>query len=63
MDRKQRIMKELEKTRPNDLSIGEVARRTNLLRTTASTYLKILEAKDKIEILRKAVRAIFHKKK
>lgn len=63
VDRKQRIMKELDKIHPSDLSIGEVAGRTKLSRTTASTYLKVLEAEGKIEISRKVGRATFYKKK
>jgi len=63
VDRKKRIMRELEKIHPRDLSIGEVAKRTRLSRTTASTYLKVLEAEGKIKISRKVGRATLYKKK
>jgi len=59
-DKTQKIMKELEKAHPSDLSIGEVARKTGLSRTTVSTYLKVLEAEGKIKISRKVGRAVFY---
>jgi DNA-binding transcriptional ArsR family regulator len=62
-DKKQRVLKELEKAHPSDLSIGEVAEKTKLSRTTVSMYLKVLEAEGKIEISRKVGRAIFYKLK
>jgi len=63
VDRKKRIIRELEKIHPRDLSIGEVAKKTRMSRTTASTYLKVLEAEGKIMISRKVGRAKFYKKK
>ena len=60
-DKKQRVLRELEKSHPNDLSIGEVAGRTKLSRTTASTYLKVLVAEGKIDVSRKVGRAVFYK--
>lgn len=62
-DKKQRVLAELEKVHPNDLSIGEVAKKTKLSRTTVSTYLKVLEAERKIDVSRKVGRAVFYKLK
>jgi len=59
-DKKQRVFRELEKAHPSDLSIGEVAEKTKLSRTTVSTYLKVLEAEGKIENSRKVGRAVFY---
>lgn len=56
-------MKELEKANPSDLSIGEVAEKTKLSRTTVSTYLKVLAAEGKITVSRKVGRAVFYKLK
>lgn len=62
-DKKQKIFEELEKTHPTDLSIGEVAKKTGLSRTTVSTYLKVLEAEGKIELSRKVGRALLYRLK
>lgn len=59
-EKKQRILKELKKVHPSDLSIGEVAKRTKMSRATVSTYLKVLKAEGKIKISRKVGRAIFY---
>jgi hypothetical protein len=47
-DKKLKMLKELEKVYPNELSIGEVAKKT-ISRATFSTYLKVLCAGRKIE--------------
>jgi DNA-binding IclR family transcriptional regulator len=60
-NKKLRVLKELEKVNPNDLSIGEVAKKTKLSRTTVSTYLKVLHAEGKIEVSREVGRAIFYR--
>ena len=61
MENKNKILKELERTYPGDLSIHEVAKTTKLSRPTASTWLKVLEAEGKIEVSRKVGNAVFYK--
>jgi len=63
MDNKEKIMKELERCYPNDLSIGEVAERTKLSRPTASTWLKVLDAEGGAEISRRIGAAVFYRLK
>jgi DNA-binding transcriptional ArsR family regulator len=63
MESKEKILKELERAYPSDLSIGEVARRAKVSRPTASTWLKVLEAEGKAEISRKIGAAVFYKLK
>ena len=62
-NKKQKIMKELERVYPTDLSIGEVAKKTGFSRTTVSAYLRILEAEGRIEVSRKVGRAVFYRLK
>lgn len=60
---KQKILKELEKVHPCDLSIGEVAKVTNMSDITASKYLSVLKAEGKVEISRKVGKAVFYRLK
>jgi len=60
---KERVLETIRAAYPNDLSIKEVAEKSNLSRPTASTWLKVLYAEGKIEISRKVGRAIFYKLK
>ena len=60
---KQKILKKLEESYPTDLSIGEIAKKTGLSRTTVSTYLKVLVAEGKIVHTRNVGRAIFYRAK
>jgi DNA-binding transcriptional ArsR family regulator len=62
-EKKVKILKELEKVYPCDLSIGEIAQKTQMSDPTASLYVKVLEAEGKIEISRKVGRAIFYRLK
>ena len=63
MESKEKILKELERAYPGDLSIGEVARKAKVSRPTASTWLKVLEAEGKVEISRKIGAAVFYRLK
>ena len=60
-EKKKRVLDELEKNYPIDLSIKEVSHLTGLSDPTASTYLKVLEAQGKIECSRKVGNAIFYR--
>lgn len=62
-EKKQKILKELERVYPCDLSVGEVAERVRMSDPTTSTYLKVLEAEGKIEVSRKVGNAIFYRLK
>ena len=63
VENKEKVLKELERARPNDLSIGEVAERAKLSRPTASTWLKVLGAEGKAEVSRKIGAAVFYRLK
>jgi len=56
-----RILKVLDEAYPQDLSIGEVAKRARVCRSTASMWLRVLAAERKIEVSRKVGNAIFYK--
>jgi DNA-binding Lrp family transcriptional regulator len=56
-----RILTELEKIYPLDLSIKEVSQRVGLSEPTTSTYLKVLEAQGRIEFSRKVGNAVFYR--
>ena len=62
-DKKRRILCELDKIYPLDLSIKEVSQHLGISSPTASTYLRILEAKGEIEVSRKVGNAVFYRKK
>lgn len=62
-ENKENILTVLKEAYPGDLSIGEVAQRSRLSRGTASTWLKVLKAEDKIELSRKVGRAVFYRVK
>ena len=62
-EKKKRIMTELNKIYPLDLSIKEVSRRVELSEPTTSTYLRVLEAQQAIEVSRKVGNAIFYRSK
>ena len=58
---KVKILNELEKVHPCDLSVGEVAQKARISDPTASTYLRILMAEEKLEITRKVGNAVFYR--
>jgi predicted ArsR family transcriptional regulator len=58
---KQKILELLKEEFPGDFSIGEIAKQVGVARSTASTWLKVLSAEDKIEVSRKVGNAIFYK--
>jgi len=60
-DTKVKIMNELKRIHPCDLSAGEVAKRVKASDPTASTYLRILAAEGKVEVSRKVGNAVFYK--
>jgi DNA-binding transcriptional ArsR family regulator len=60
---KQKILDELEKVHPCDLSIGEVAKVADMSDITASKYLSVLKAEGKVEISRKVGKAVFFRLK
>jgi predicted transcriptional regulator len=60
---KLKVLKILEENYPSDFSIGEIAKKANISRPTASLWLKILSAENKIEVSRKVGNAIFYKAK
>lgn len=60
---KQKILKKLKESYPTDLSIGEIAKKTGLSRTTVSTYLKVLIAEGKIVHTRNVGKAVFYRAK
>lgn len=60
---KQRILKELEKVYPCDLSTLEVAKAIRISKLTADKYLKILEASKEIEVSRKIGRIFMYRRK
>ena len=60
-DKKKKILEELGRIYPLDLSVREVSRQTGMSDPTASTYLKVLEAQGDIEISRKVGNAIFYR--
>lgn len=59
--KKNKIVGELRRLYPCDLSIGEVSKRVHMSDPTVSTYLKVLEAERKIEISRKVGNAVFYR--
>ena len=65
MDEKKKtsIITELERIYPLDLSIKEVSQRVGLSEPTTSTYLKVLEAQQRIEVSRKVGNAVFYRSK
>lgn len=62
-EKKKRIMTELNKIYPLDLSIKEVSQLVKLSEPTTSTYLRVLEAQQVIEVSRKVGNAIFYRSK
>ncbi len=62
-ENKGNILAVLKEAYPGDLSIGEVAQGSHLSRGTASTWLKVLKAEDKIELFRKVGLAVFYRVK
>lgn len=60
---KRKILRELEKVYPCDLSTLEVARMANISKLTADKYLKILEASGEIEVSRKIGRVFLYRVK
>lgn len=59
----QKILNVLRLNYPGDLSIGEISKKAGLSRPTTSTWVKVLEAKGRIEMSRKVGRAIFYRLK
>ena len=62
-ENKDKVFSALREAYPMDLSIGEVAQKSDLSRPTASTWLKVLEAESKIEFSRKVGPAVFYRVK
>ena len=62
-EKKRKIISELKKIYPCDLSIREVSQKVQLSDPTTSTYLKVLEAEGKVEVSRKVGNAIFYRLK
>jgi len=58
---KEKIIKELEKVFPCDLSITEIAEKVGISDITASKYVSVLQAEGKIEVSRKIGNAIMYK--
>ena len=54
---KAKVLKVFEEAYPQDLSIVEVSRRSQLSEVTGAMYVRILEAEGKIEFTRKVGRA------
>jgi predicted ArsR family transcriptional regulator len=50
---KQEILELLKEEFPHDFSIGEIAKQVGVVRSTTSTWLKVLSAEGKIEVSRK----------
>jgi len=55
---KEKIIKELEKVFPCDLSITEIAEKVGISDITASKYVSVLCAEGKVEISRRIGNAI-----
>ncbi|MEM5867093.1 MAG: winged helix-turn-helix domain-containing protein [Candidatus Aenigmatarchaeota archaeon] len=60
---KEKILTELEKVFPCDLSIIEIAQRVGISDITASKYVSVLQAEGKIEISRRIGNAILYRLK
>ncbi|MEM5866615.1 MAG: winged helix-turn-helix domain-containing protein [Candidatus Aenigmatarchaeota archaeon] len=56
-----KILEVLNEAYPRDLSIGEVAKRAKVSRSTASMWLRVLVAERRIEVSRKVGNAIFYR--
>jgi DNA-binding IclR family transcriptional regulator len=50
---KQEILELLKEEFPHDFSIGEIAKQVGVVRSTTSTWLKVLSTEGKIEVSRK----------
>jgi DNA-binding transcriptional ArsR family regulator len=62
-NKKDKIVNELRKVYPCDLSVGEVAKKVRISDPTASTYLRILKAQGIVEVSRKVGNAVFYRMK
>ena len=60
---KAKVLKVFEEAYPQDLSIAEVSRRAKFSEVTSATYVRILEAEEKVEFTRKVGRAKMFKLK
>ncbi|MFH8120025.1 MAG: winged helix-turn-helix domain-containing protein [Candidatus Aenigmatarchaeota archaeon] len=60
---KEKILKELEKVFPCDLSITEIAQKVGISDITASKYVNVLQAEGRIEVARKIGNAILYRLK
>ncbi len=60
-EKKGRIVDQLKRIYPCDLSISEISQKVKLSNPTASTYLKVLEAEGNIEVSREVGNAIFYR--
>jgi len=60
---KEKIVKELEKVFPCDLSISEIAQKVGISDITASKYVSVLQAEGKIEVSRKIGNAVLFRLK
>jgi DNA-binding Lrp family transcriptional regulator len=60
---KEKIIKELEKVFPCDLSITEIAEKVGISDITASKYVSVLQAEGKIEVSRRIGNAVLFRLK
>ena len=58
---KRKILEELKKVQPCDLSMGEIAEKVGISDITASKYVSTLRAEGRIEISRKVGNAVFYR--
>lgn len=58
---KEKILKELEKVFPCDLSITEIAQKVGISDITASKYVNVLQAEGRIEVSRKIGNAVLYR--
>lgn len=60
---KAKVLKVFEEAYPQDLSIVEVSRRAQVSEVTGATYVRILEAENRVEFTRSVGRAKMFKLK
>jgi predicted ArsR family transcriptional regulator len=58
---KQEILELLKEEFPHDFSIGEIAKQVGVVRSTTSTWLKVLSAEGKIGCQEKWGNSIFYR--
>lgn len=58
---KQKILEQIKKAHPLDLSLKEIAKATQMSRITVSKYLGILKAEGKIEVARRIGNVVLYR--